>query len=79
MRIDSILQDREKKQYETAAWTVTNHVDGTFTVESARLGKHHFDAEQEKDQFIEDNYRGHPPEWGNVGIINIDVVRSEDE
>ena len=69
---------RENADYEAGAWMIFEYEDGTYTISSARLGKHTFESESEMDTFIEKHHKGLPPECG-VEFILVSFINAQGE
>ena len=70
------ISERLNNNYEKGAWIIFEHLDGSRDLSSARLGKHHFDSEDEMQEFIDEHHRGWPPSYGKIDFIIISEARS---
>lgn len=61
MRIDDLLQKRHRP--EKGMWVIIEDMDGTYTVQSARLGSRTFRDKADMEAFIAEYHRGTHPGW----------------
>jgi len=73
------IAERVNRDYETGAWIIFEHLDGTREINSARVGKHKFQNEAEMQTFIDKHHKGTPPSWGNLDFIRVSYVNPQEE
>ena len=73
------ISERLNNNYEKGAWIIFEHFDGSRKLSSARLGKHHFDSEDEMQEFIDEHHRGWPPNYGRIDFIKVSYANTKGE
>ncbi len=72
-----MITARQNGDFETGAWLIFEHEDGSYQIRSERLGGHEFDSKEQMQGFINENHKGNPE--GHIGFIDISYLHVQGE